>query len=161
MNIINWSKNLPTCTHCKKIVDEEENFCNECGSPISNIVEDLSESVNENSNTPIEKINDKSVMIFPDLQEIEIDESYRLVGRTDLSKYTKLDATKISRGHFTIYLKNDKCYVEDGNTKVQNKPSVEHTFLNDADITGKGKIQLSVNDTLKVSDIEIRIKLIW
>lgn len=151
---------MQTCTHCKKISLDEQNFCDECGSPISNIIKDLSESINENGNTAVEKINDKPVMIFPDLSEIEIDESYRLVGRADLSKYSKLDADKISRGHFTIYLKNDKCYVEDGNTKVQNKPSIEHTFLNNEDITGKGKIQLSVNDVLKISDIEIRIKLI-
>ena len=148
---------MPTCTHCKKFVSDKENFCDECGTPISGIEEDSSKSINEN--TPVEKINNKPVMIFPDLEEIEIDESYRLVGKADLSKYSKLDITKISRGHFTIYLKNGHCYLEDGNTKVQSKPSVEHTFLNDKDITGKGKIQLSTDDVLKISDIEIRIRV--
>ena len=150
---------MSTCPHCKKISLDEQNFCDECGTPFSNVKENSSESVNEINTTPVEKINDKSIMIFPDLKEIEIDESYRLVGRADLSKYSKLDATKISRGHFTIYLKNDHCYLEDGNTKVQSKPSVEHTFLNDKDITGKGKIQLSTDDVLKISDIEIRIRV--
>jgi hypothetical protein len=150
---------LSTCPHCKKISLDEQNFCDECGTPISSIEESSNELINENKAIQVEKINDKSVMIFPDLKEIEIDESYRLVGRADLSQYSKLNATKISRGHFTIYRKNDHCYVEDGNTKVQSKPSVEHTFLNDKDITGKGKIQLSSDDVLKVSDVEIMIRV--
>ncbi len=150
---------MSTCPHCKKISLDEQNFCDECGTPISSLEEIPSKLVDEKKAIQVEKINDKSVIIFPDLKEIEIDESYRLVGRADLSKYSKLDASKISRGHFTIYLKNDKCYVEDGSTRVQNKPSVEHTFLNDKDITGKGKIQLSSDDVLKVSDVEIRIRV--
>jgi len=97
-------------------------------------------------------------LVFPDDSKIEIDESQRLVGRADLIKFSNEDPKLISRGHFTIYEKNAKYYINDGNTIVQEKPSTHHTFLNEEDITDKGKVELSDGDIIKVSEVEISFK---
>lgn len=144
---------MPTCPTCHQVVSDEENFCTACGSIIN---QDTSDKGTQD-NSEIE--NYKPSLIFPDQSEIEIDESHRLIGRADLEKFSKLDPLKISRGHFTVYVENGKCFVEDGLTKVQRKPSQEHTFLNNEDITGTLKKELTKNAVLKVSDVEIKVKV--
>jgi len=98
-------------------------------------------------------------LLFPDDYKIEIDESQRLVGRADLIKFSDADPKLISRGHFTVYEENAAYYLNDGNTNVQEKPSTHHTFLNEEDITGKGKVELSDGDIIKVSEVQITFKL--
>lgn len=144
---------MPICPTCNQVVSDEENFCNVCGAPI---IQKASEQQTPNEQ---ETENDKPVLMLPNENKIVIDESHHLVGRADLAEFSEEDSQKISRGHFTVFLENGKCYVEDGVTKVQCKPSEEHTFLNDEDITGKKKKKLADGDILKVSDVEIRVKM--
>jgi len=98
-------------------------------------------------------------LVFPDDSKIKIDESQRLVGRADLLKFSNDDSKLISRGHFTVYEENEKYYIIDGNTIVQDKPSAHHTFLNDEDITDQGKVEFSDGDIIKVSEVQIRFKV--
>lgn len=144
---------MPICPHCKQVVSDEENFCNECGSPVTKDQTDGNGTAQQNITTNM------ASLVLPDNVELEIDEAQRLVGRVDLAKYSKLDPTKISRGHFTVYEKDGKYYIEDGNTNVQNKASDEHTLLNDDDITNKKKVELSNGDVIKVLDVAITVKL--
>ena len=145
---------MAICPHCKQVVSDEENFCNMCGSPVTKDQIDGNGSNQQGITTDY-----KTSLILQDQQELEIDEAQRLVGRADLAKYSKLDPKKISRGHFTVYEKDGKYYIEDGNTNVQNKASDEHTLLNDDDITNKKKVELSNGDVIKVLDVAITVKL--
>lgn len=145
---------MAACPHCKQVVSDEENFCNECGSPVTK------DQIDENGANQQSITTDyKASLVLPDNVELEIDEAQRLVGRADLAKYSKLDPKKISRGHFTVYEKDGKYYIEDGNTNVQNKASDEHTLLNDDDITNKKKVEMSNGDVIKVLDVAITVKL--
>lgn len=58
----------------------------------------------------------------------------------------------ISRQHFTISQENDKYYIEDGNTAVQDKPSANHTYLNGVDITDKGQQELKDGDVIDLAN---------
>ena len=145
---------MAICPQCNQVVLDEENFCNECGSPVTKDQTNANGSNQQSSTT-----NYKASLVLSDQQELEIDEAQRLVGRADLAKYSKLDPTKISRGHFTVFEENGKYYIEDGNTNVQNKASEEHTLLNDDDITNKKKVEMSNGDVIKVLDVAITVKL--
>ena len=92
-------------------------------------------------------------LIFPD-KTIEIDNSQRLVGRADLKKYTKQDPMLISRSHFTIYKKNEKYFIKDGVTNVQDRPSEHKTFVNGEKLA-KDERKLENNDKISVSDVEM------
>ena len=54
----------------------------------------------------------------------------------------------VSRQHCTIFHENDKYYLEDDTNSLQEKPSTNHTYLNGADITSKGKKELNDGDTI-------------
>ncbi len=150
-----------TCSNCEEVIDDGENFCTECGHNLAETIENKEiPTVEQNveTNESSELSLKKGKLVFPDDSEIEIDESQRLVGRADLKLFLDKDSTNISRGHFTVFEENDKCYLEDGSTNVQYKASEKHTILNDDDITGKGKIELNVDDLIKVSDVVLHFK---
>jgi len=98
-------------------------------------------------------------LVLPDGSKIEIDKSQRLVGRVDLAQFSDDDSENISRGHFTVFEDSGTYYIQDGSTNVQEKPSKNHTFKNEEDITDKGRVQLSDDDIIKVSTVEINFKL--
>ena len=93
-------------------------------------------------------------LIFPDKTPVSIDNSQRLVGRADLKKYTKQDPMLISRSHFTIYKKNEKYFIKDGITNVQDRPSEHKTFVNGEKLA-KDERKLENNDKISVSDVEM------
>ena len=150
------------CSNCDQEINEEESFCTECGYLLSKTT-DKEEIPTNDQNTEKNESHEPSLkkgkLVFPDDSEIEIDESKRLLGSADLKNFLDTDSNNISRGHFTIFEENDKYYLEDGSTNVQYKASEKHTILNDEDITGKGKIELNDNDTIKVSDIVLHFKM--
>jgi len=153
---------LIICSNCDKEISEEESFCTECGNLLSETTD--SKEIPTNDQTTEKNESDepslkKGKLVFPDDSEIEIDESQRLLGRADLKNFLDSDSNDISRGHFTVFEEYGKYYLEDGSTNVQYKASEKHTILNDEDITGKGKIELNNNDTIKVSDIVLHFKM--
>jgi len=97
---------------------------------------------------------------LPNNTTIQIDAAAKVLGRNELLSYLSslqgVDPMVVSRQHFTILQENDKYYIEDGDTIVQDKASTNHTYLNGEDITGKGKRELS-NGT--VIDIANTVKL--
>ena len=93
-------------------------------------------------------------LIFPDKTPVSIDNSQRLVGRADLKNHTKKDPMLISRSHFTIYKKNEKYFIKDGVTNVQDRPSKHNTFVNGEKLA-KDERKLENNDKISVSDVEM------
>jgi len=97
-----------------------------------------------------------AVLKLPDNSDIQIGESPKTVGRTELLDYLKtlqgVDPMVISRQHFTISLDKDTYYIEDGKTAVQDKPSANHTYLNGVDITDKGQQELKNDDVIDLAD---------
>ena len=61
------------------------------------------------------------------------------------------DPLEISRQHLTIYSESNKCYIVDGTTSVQEKPSSNHTKVNGKDITDQGAIELNDGDEIQFS----------
>ena len=175
---------MTKCAKCNEELIEGDTFCTICGTPLG-VPQQPSTPEPQQPSTPepqqpstpepqqpqttpqssieeLSKPSDTSKtgnLLFPDDYKIEIDESQRLVGRADLIKFSDADPKLISRGHFTVYEENSVYYLNDGSTNVQEKPSTHHTFLNEEDITGKGKVELSDGDIIKVSEIQITFKL--
>lgn len=173
---------MTKCTKCNEELIEGDTFCTYCRTPIGvpqqpqtpppqqpsppepqqPLTPEPPQTTPQSSIEELSKTSDTSKtgnLLFPDDSKIEIDESQRLVGRADLIKFSDADPKLISRGHFTVYEENAMYYINDGNTNVQEKPSTHHTFLNEEDITGKGKVELSDGDIIKVSEIQITFKL--
>ena len=93
-------------------------------------------------------------LVFPDKTVFTIDDSQRLVGLADLRKHTKQEPNLISRSHFTIYKKNEKYFIKDGVTNVQNKASENNTFVNDEKLT-EDERELENGDVILVSDVKM------
>ena len=96
------------------------------------------------------------VLKLPDNSDIPVELAPKVVGRMELLEYLKtlqdIDPMVISRQHFTISQENDKYYIEDGNTAVQDKPSANHTYLNGVDITDKGQQELKDGDIIDLAN---------
>ena len=133
--------NMTICLICNEENPFNVEFCTNCGK-----------NLEDNQKTTIR--NGIGSIIFPDEAEYEIDQAQRLVGRADLSKYTKQDPTFISRSHFTIYKSNETYFIKDGVTNVQNKASEKNTFVNGEKL-GDSEVELKNNDKIIVSDIEM------
>ena len=74
----------------------------------------------------------------------------------DVSEYLKsqsIDPLQVSRKQFTFYIEDEKYYIVDGTTSVQEKPSGNHTTVNGKDITGQGKIKLNTGDEIGIPSI--------
>jgi hypothetical protein len=145
-------KICPVCN--EKENDDDERFCTSCGLELnapSNVISDHPPS----KNIEIESNSDfktQGKLILHDHDILLIDDSQRLVGRTDLKKYTKKDEKSISRSHFTIYKKDEKYFIKDGVTNVQNKPSENHTIVNEEKLS-ENERELKSGDKILVSDV--------
>ena len=151
-------KICPVCN--EKENDDDERFCTSCGLELttsSNIISDPTSSKNIeielNSN-----FKTQGKLILSDHNVLPIDNSQRLVGRTDLKKYTKKDEKSISRSHFTAYKKDEKYFIKDGITNVQNKPSQNHTIVNEEKLSEKER-ELKSGDKILVSDVLISFEV--
>lgn len=172
--------NLTICAYCESDVSEGDAFCTVCGKLVAgNSKKENSKKVDSTKkpSQTLEKVSTPSSqskkvettktsdgpntgnLVLPDGSKIEIDKSQRLVGRVDLAQFSDDDSENISRGHFTVFEDNGTYYIQDGSTNVQEKPSKNHTFKNEEDITDKGRVQLSDDDIIKVSTVEINFKL--
>ena len=96
-------------------------------------------------------------------QPIYFESEQKTVGRMDVSEYLKsqnIDPLQVSRKQFTFYIEDEKYYIVDGATSVQEKPSGNHTTVNGKDITEQGAIELNSEDKIGMStvlDVTFRI----
>jgi pSer/pThr/pTyr-binding forkhead associated (FHA) protein len=102
-------------------------------------------------------------LLLPDGSEIQLTPSQRLIGRVDLARFVSpQDINMISRGHVTVYQDNTQFFVEDGRTMVQDRPSLNRTWMVQAgqrnDITGVGRCELQDGDEIDVAGV---IKLLF
>ena len=163
-------KNCPACEEEKN--NDNERFCMSCGldldkskspSNAENLQtpnQETDESIKENETDDNTKVSNISTgkLVFPDKAVFAIDDSQRLVGRADLKIHTSQESNLISRSHFTIYKKNEKYFIKDGVTNVQNKASENNTSVNGKTLTGDEQ-ELENNDKILVSDVEMSFEV--
>jgi len=151
---------MKTCPACdEKKNDDDERFCMNCGLDLD---KSKSPPNAENLQTPNQETDDNTKvsnistgkLVFPDKTVFTIDDSQRLVGLADLRKHTKQEPNLISRSHFTIYKKNEKYFIKDGVTNVQNKASKNNTSVNGEELTDD-EHELENGDKILVSDVEM------
>ena len=151
---------MKTCPACEEEKNNDnERFCMSCGLDLD---KSKSPSNAENLQTPNQETDDNTKvsnistgkLVFPDKTVFTIDDSQRLVGLADLRKHTKQEHNLISRSHFTIYKKNEKYFIKDGVTNVQNKASKNNTSVNGEELTGD-EHELENGDKILVSDVEM------
>ena len=161
---------MKTCPSCNEEEnDDDERFCIKCAFVFfKSDVENMEETSNqETDESKTENESDVSTtiiadtfgkLIFPDKSSVTIDDSQRLVGRADLKAYTNEDPNLISRSHFTIYKENEKFFIKDGVTNVQNKPSENNTSVNDEKLT-EDERELQNGDVILVSDVKMMFEV--
>ena len=155
---------MKTCPACdEKKNDDDERFCMSCGLDLD---KSKSPPNAENLQTPNQETDDNTKvsnistgkLVFPDNTVFAIDDSQRLVGLADLRKHTKQEPNLISRSHFTIYKKNEKYFIKDGVTNVQNKASKNNTSVNGEELTDD-EHELENGDKILVSDVEMSFEV--
>ena len=155
---------MKTCPACEEEKNNDnERFCMSCGLDLD---KSKSPSNAENLQTPNQETDDNTKvsnistgkLVFPDKTVFTIDDSQRLVGLADLRKHTKQEPNLISRSHFTIYKKNEKYFIKDGVTNVQNKASKNNTSVNGKELTGD-EHELENGDKILVSDVEMSFEV--
>ena len=95
-------------------------------------------------------------IVLPDNSEILFESNPKPIGRDDFSNYLQSkneNLRKISRVQFTISQESGHCYIEDGVTSVQEKPSANGTKVNGQDITGQGRKELENGNEIKLSHV--------
>ena len=150
-------KICPVCN--EKENDDDERFCTSCGleltksknRPLPTTADSQSKDIEIESNSDFKTYGK---LLLSDDYVLSIDNSQRLVGRTDLKKYTKKDQNLISRSHFTVYKKDQRYFIQDGVTNVQNRPSENHTIVNEEKLS-ENEHELKSGDKILVSDVLI------
>ena len=88
----------------------------------------------------------RSWFILPDNSKIAIENSVKIIGRSDLEKVFSPDNLKyVSRRHFIINSEGGKYYIEDLN-------SANGTKVNGIDIKGKGKQEIKDGDKIDLAN---------
>jgi len=137
----------PICSHSEN--ENDQDFCNNCGAALEGNKDTVI-----NSDTPNDTDNSQGKLVFPDESSYEIDYSQRLIGRADLEKFTKEDYNLIPRSQFTIYKSNEKYFIRNGFTNVQNTSSQKDTLLNEEKISSD-ELEIKNGDKIKISDVEL------
>ena len=164
---------MKTCLICNEKNDDTERFCSKCGNEVNksetpshaeNLQQTSSKETDELKTENEPDVNTTASnrstgkLIFPDKTILTVDNSQRLVGRADLKMHTNKESNLISRSHFTIYKKNEKYFIKDGVTNVQNKASENNTSVNGKTLTGYEQ-KLENNDKILVSDVEMSFEV--
>ena len=146
---------MKVCPACnEKENDDDERFCITCGLDLDKSQNGNLQNTSNIESKNIEKEITQGRLIFSDECIVAIDNSQRLIGRADLKIHTKKDPNLISRSHFTIYKKDQKYFIKDGITNVQNKASENGTIVNE-DKLSKNEYELKNGDKILVSDVLI------
>jgi|SRR5215211_1994053 hypothetical protein len=111
---------------------------------------------------PDSRKKSRGYLVMPDGSEREITTNQMPIGRADLSKNNpRSDIEAVSRVHITVWREDWKereiYLVQDGETKVQEKPSTNKTWLRSdgqqkEEITGKGRLELKDGDQIIIAD---------
>ena len=164
---------MKICLICNEKNDDHERFCASCGNEVNKSeTPSRAENLQQTSSKETDELkteNEPDVnttasnrstgkLIFPDKTILTVDNSQRLVGRADLKMHTNKESNLISRSHFTIYKKNEKYFIKDGVTNVQNKASENNTTVNGKTLTGYEQ-KLENNDKILVSDVEMSFEV--
>ena len=137
----------PTCNFAN--LPDDSVFCTECGTQLGAPEQAPPAPPPQQTPPPPQQTPPPRgpLLELPDNTTIKVDGAAKVLGRNELLNYlgtlAGVDPMVVSRQHFTILQENDKYFIEDGSTVVQDKPSVNHTFLNGEDITEKGKKELT------------------
>jgi hypothetical protein len=164
---------MKTCPICTEKNDDTQQFCSKCGNIVNksetpphaeNLQQTSSKETDElktenepNANTTTAN-GSIGKLIFPDKTFFTIDDSQRLVGRADLKMHTNKESNLISRSHFTIYKKNERYFIKDDVTNMQNKASENNTSVNGKSLTSDEQ-ELENNDKILVSDVEMSFEV--
>ena len=164
---------MKTCPICNEKNDDTQQFCSKCGNIVNksetpshaeNLQQTSSKETDElktenesNANTTAAN-GSIGKLIFPDKTFFTIDDSQRFVGRADLKMHTNKESNLISRSHFTIYKKNERYFIKDDVTNMQNKASENNTSVNGKSLTSDEQ-ELENNDKILVSDVEMSFEV--
>ena len=164
---------MKTCPICTEKNDDTQQFCSKCGNIVNksetpshaeNLQQTSSKETDElktenepNANTTTAN-GSIGKLIFPDKTFFTIDDSQRFVGRADLKMHTNKESNLISRSHFTIYKKNERYFIKDDVTNMQNKASENNTSVNGKSLTSDEQ-ELENNDKILVSDVEMSFEV--
>ena len=160
------------CAICGVITPDEENlqFCSGCGAKFPEVVSSPPEPQQPEPQQPEPQQPEPQSSELKQLEPrggflalepwhtgitntIFFEDTPTTFGRSDSSNLIESaeDNAKVSRKQFTMFKKSDKCYIEDGVTSVQEKPSSNHTKVNGKDITEKGAIELHDGDQIEIA----------
>ena len=159
---------MKTCQYCSDDANgDDERFCTSCGGDMDADTDGGpapppqpppgnpagGEAATPDEPTLITRRDPSGRLVLNGGVLAALDGSYRLVGRADLRTHTAKDPDLISRSHFTAYKRDLACFIKDGVTPVQDRPSKHGTLLNGDPITAE--TELKDGDVITVSDVEI------
>ena len=142
-----------TCPSCGHANPADSAFCEQCGATIAATPQTkpvptptLPPSAPAQPPTvPVVIPRVGGALVLPDGNELSIG-AKKVLGRVDLDKYASPDeAMWISRQHFTVFLENDRFFIQDDG-------STNGTKLNGVEIKNQGKQELKNDDEIVVGD---------
>lgn len=146
---------MEACPQCNAERISGENFCDNCGHKYASDGQQQPDvqQIPTTAQSGKLSINDANGMTAISIQ---FDDVPKTIGRADFSDFLVSqgkDPLQISRKQCTIFREGDNYYIEDGITSVQDKPSGNHTIVNDQDITGSGRVKLTDNDRIVLATL--------
>lgn len=144
------------CNNCGEQNEIQEAFCSECfGTDFSNANitnEDNIEQVESNENNYISEEDNSKTIIEVKTKTLKLYNSVinqvihnnDVVGRRAVCSSILQEYTKVSREHARFY-------IEDNIWSVEDLDSTNGTYLNDKKIVSNQRVEISNNDTLKLS----------
>jgi len=109
-------------------------------------------------NAQIVDINEsQGILVLPGGKEIPVQDNPITVGRNDVSEHVEFkigeDPRKVSSQQFTIWRENGHYFIEDRQTSVQTKQSMNGTKVNGENISGELKKELHDSDKIEFACI--------
>jgi FHA domain len=142
------------CANYNTEYDIDDNYCGVCGFKLA-----LEEKQQEQEQEKPPDLQKRGFLVTPDKSQIEVTTTQIPIGRIHLSKYvSEGNMNYISKVHFTVFKEEEKYFIQDGKTAVQEKPSRNKTWLisggqQKEEITEKGRRELKEGDQISVADV--------
>ena len=117
-----------------------------------------SESMVSGYNAQIVDVNEnQGILVLPGGKEIPVKDNPITVGRNDVSEYVEFKIGKnpneVSSQQFTIWRENGHYFIEDRQTSVQTKQSMNGTKVNGENISGQVSKELHDSDKIEFACI--------
>ena len=97
------------------------------------------------------------ILVLTGGKEILVEDNQKTVGRNDVSEFMELNAVdnprKVSSQQFTIWRENGHYFIEDRQTSVQTKQSMNGTKVNGENISGQVSKELHDSDKIEFACI--------